>query len=42
LVLGPEDGYVLAVALDLPARFVLRHAAELEIKMTPAMVAMLN
>ena len=41
-VLGPDEGFRFALDHDVAARFVLRRAAKLEIKMTPAMLAMLD
>ena len=40
--LGPEEGVRFAVDHDVAARFVFRRAAKLDIKMTPAMSAMLD
>jgi thiamine biosynthesis lipoprotein len=42
LVLGPEEGFSLAVRQNLAARFVLRGGGKLETRMTPAMSAMLT
>lgn len=42
LVLGAEEGFALAVTLDLAARFVLRGPAGLDVTMTPAMASMLD
>jgi len=41
-VLGPEDGFAFATDHHVAARFVVRRAAGLDIKMTPAMLAMLD
>jgi thiamine biosynthesis lipoprotein len=42
MVLGPERGLALAMRLKLAARFVVRHAAGFDERMTPAMAAMLQ
>jgi thiamine biosynthesis lipoprotein len=41
LVLGPDDGFLLAERLNLAARFVMRHAVGFEERMTPALADML-
>jgi FAD:protein FMN transferase len=41
LVLGPDDGFLLAERLNLAARFVMRHAVGFEERMTPALAVML-
>jgi thiamine biosynthesis lipoprotein len=35
MVLGPDDGFALALKLDLPALFVMRGKGEFKVKMTP-------
>jgi FAD:protein FMN transferase len=42
LVLGPDRGFALAVRSKLAARFVVRHAAGFDERITPAMAAMLE